>query len=148
MDRRFLVPKEIEREWMDPRAAHLHWMNRVWCNYHVVKALVSTAKGPPTGWVGLEDLIDKQQEVAVDWVKKRTPGAIEVDWGPTEKTLEFSFDGIIDRHDGLTVEKGIIRRLPFRVADGRFYLFVGEDDVQPSVPALKAQGLYVGWPWK
>lgn len=147
MTRRFLVRKEIDRARADPWAAHLYWEKWVWCNYHITKALVNTAVVVPTGWVALEDLIPKQREVAVDWVEPGTPGALQVVWGPREETLEFSFAALCELYEDLTVEYGIIRRLPFRIAEGRFYLYMS-DDLQPSVPSLRSRELLEGWEWK
>lgn len=144
--RRFIVRKEIERWRADPKAAHLHWLKGVYCNFHVTTALVSTAPGTiPTNWVGLEPL---GVEVAVDWVTEKTPGAIQVSWGRTREWCEFSFADVMEQVEGLEVEYGWIRRLPFRLADGRFFLHLGADDVQPSVPALRKRGLLEGWQWR
>jgi hypothetical protein len=146
--RRFITKKEIERQRQDPKAAHLHWMDRVYCNAQVVAALVSTAPGRiPTGFVALEPL-DATQEVAVDWVEAGTRGAIKVQWGRTEQWLEFDFTAMLERHKGLAVEYGWIRRLPFRIADGRFILFLGVQETQRSVPWLRSAGLLEGWKWK
>lgn len=121
-------------------AAALTWRQSLYCNAKVTRGLKGTAKGFRTGWIAYAPG-PSPTTIWVDWVAKGTRGAVQVDWGPRERTCELPFYPVLLKHPVLMVESGWVRPFPFRIEAGRMLLDLVAEEVRMSIPQQRKWGL-------
>jgi hypothetical protein len=122
------IAEAIRLELFDP-ALRLMPNGQVYGNPLVMAALDSTET--PTGHL----VYDRRGGtlVALLWVKRGSPGAVPVRRRPPEeRTGVWRFGPILARYPALKVDRGWVRRFPFRVEDGLFLIDLAENEVVPS----------------
>lgn len=122
------------RQRKQPKACRLNSLNQVQNNPLTTAAWVSTAKGVPSGWVGIREL--NPAEAQFDWVPEGTDGALEVHFSKNRNSCWFAGGTLIARWPLLAVEKGYVRLLHWRIdetaAGKAFVVSLVDQPVKPT----------------
>lgn len=126
-----VIADAIRFQFFDP-ALRVSARGQAYANPLVWGALESIAT--PTGRLVYDQR--SETEFALLWVKQGTPGSVKVCKKETERTATFSFGPMLALVPALRVQRGFIRRLPFRlepVEGGTLFLIdIKEEQVVPS----------------
>lgn len=119
-----LILEEIQLGLFDP-ALRLTKKGQVYANPLVMGALNGVASA--TGFLGYS--LRGESTVILRWVQKGTRGAVKVRRKDGERTAIWSFGPVLALYPDLKVEKGYVRRFPFRVEEGEFLIDVTVNEV-------------------
>lgn len=122
-----IILDEIQLGLFDP-AVRLTAKGQLYGNPLVMGVLEKTASS--TGYL----VFGRRGEstIVLQWSEKKAPGAVKVRRRNGERTATWTFGPVLALFPMLKVEKGYVRRFPFRVEDGKLMFEVTGSEVVPS----------------
>lgn len=124
------------------QTAHLTGFDSLYGHLRFVQALRSACGFRPE-WVAYEPLA--WPKVAVDALRRKVDGAVRVRWARNERSCLIPFGPMLAKHPHLEVKAGQVRKLPFRVEEGRLVLDLQAWELDESEPQKQMQAARARW---